>query len=162
MRLSVFNKPAILAVAGLVGVLGLATVHGGVSQAVAQQDQNAGRFQMERTDDGLIRLDTVTGALSLCRSEDGALTCAPVSGGAAAAAPSADLAALQSENRRLKKRIDQLEADLDAKPRAVPAPSGYPSEADVDRAFSFVEGLIRRFKSLADDLREDQPQGTPL
>ena len=39
--------------------------------------QEAERFQLERTDEGYVRMDTRTGAMSLCRERSGQLVCAP-------------------------------------------------------------------------------------
>jgi len=46
----------------------------GISTAGAQ-DTDAGRFRLEKAGDGFVRLDTRTGAMTLCREQDGALVC---------------------------------------------------------------------------------------
>ena len=39
--------------------------------------EEAERYRLERTEDGYVRLDTATGAMTLCREADGRLVCAP-------------------------------------------------------------------------------------
>lgn len=146
-------------------VAGLVVAAPALSVEAANEQRPDGRYQMQNTDDGVLRLDTATGAMSLCKDSDGAWSCAVIADDGISDA--ADVEALRAENRKLRDRIAVLERNP---PRALGAqkPSssfgseGLPSEAEVDRAFTFVEGIIRRFKGLVDDLRREQPDGTPL
>lgn len=59
--------------------LGAAMVIALVASAVRGQAQNVdGRFQLTAEDEGFLRLDTQTGALSFCQLEDGRWACVPV------------------------------------------------------------------------------------
>ncbi|MHA1559516.1 MAG: hypothetical protein ACTSWI_02455 [Alphaproteobacteria bacterium] len=63
----------------IAAALGAAMVIALVASAVRGQAQNVdGRFQLTAEDDGFLRLDTQTGALSFCQLEDGRWACAPV------------------------------------------------------------------------------------
>ena len=120
--------------------------------------EEAGRFTMTPTDKGYLRLDTVTGAVSLCSDADGGWACKTVAD---------DHAALQNEIDRLAEENAALQAELDAlksgSPAAGEAPR-LPSEEEVDQAFGFMEKLMRRFKGMIEDFRKDseQGQGVPL
>ncbi len=124
----------------------------------------AGRYTMQQTDNGMLRLDTLTGAMSLCNARNGAWACARIEDDSAGL--ESELRDLKRENRSLRNRIAQLQTgsgDLPTKGAAgVGGISELPSEQDVDRAFTFLEGIIRRFKGLAEELQQNKPNGTPL
>ncbi|MEO0618085.1 MAG: hypothetical protein AAFZ01_02270 [Pseudomonadota bacterium] len=153
---------------GALAVTGLMIAAPALSVKAANEGRLDGRYQMQTTDDGVLRLDTATGAMSLCKDNDGAWSCARIADDGVS--DTAEMKLLRAENRRLKDRIAALERGADTGTRTLGAPKpsssfgseGLPSEAEVDRAFSFVEGIIRRFKGLVDDLRREQPDGTPL
>jgi hypothetical protein len=141
---------ALLVGAGL--VLGSATV------ALAS---DTGRYTMTPSDGGFVRLDTVTGTVSVCANVAGTFTCK--------AAPD-DAIALQAEIDRLAEQNRKLQGDIDALrlgQREVPPPAGsgalgLPTDEEVDKAMSFVEKLMRRFKTLMEELKEDPSRTTPL
>src|SRR5690349_20195176 len=62
----------------LISVISIAFLFAGAASAqqpkAASGDQ-ANRFQLERTEHGLVRLDRQTGAMTLCRDENGTLAC---------------------------------------------------------------------------------------
>lgn len=126
-------------------------------------DEGRSRFVMQQTDDGMLRLDTHSGAMSLCQPREGAWSCAQIEDDSAG--QDAELRALQQENKKLKNEINRLRVDLQARPERLTADKpreALPSEEDVDRAFSFVERLLKRFKGMVEDLRSEEPVGTPL
>lgn len=137
---------------------------GGPNTPSATASDSAARYTMQQTDNGMLRLDTRTGAMSLCKSRDGAWACARIEDDSAGL--ETEVRELKRENRRLRDQVAELQSG-----KAVPSTRGtnelgdfneIPSEQDVDRAFTFLEGLIRRFKGLAEDLQETKPNGTPL
>jgi hypothetical protein len=112
-------------------------------------DTAGGRYVFSKQGDGLLRLDTQSGAVSLCRAEAVGWTCQ--------AAPDdralfeREIARLQSENVALKKIL--LAHNLALPPGAAPetpsaqnAPSLHlPSDAEIDRAIAFAAELWQRF-----------------
>lgn len=112
-----------IAAASLTGALFVA------ESAKAQQ-----RFQLERTDRGIVRLDTETGAITTCRDENDELTCRM--------APD-ERAAYETELNLLEKRVTALEERLSQTP-----PDRLPSDAEVDRSLSIMERFMRTFMGI--------------
>ncbi|MBE7183400.1 MAG: hypothetical protein INR68_03210 [Methylobacterium mesophilicum] len=105
------------------------------------QEPATERFQLQRTEDGYVRLDTQTGAMSICREDSTQLVCR-------AAADERD--AMTSETERLQTRIDALEdriAALEKKPTQV-----LPTDEEVDRTLGIMQRFFREFR---DWTRED-------
>jgi hypothetical protein len=103
------------------------------------------RFRLERTDDGYVRMDTRTGEMSLCREQDGRLTCTPTS-------DTAEGPSLQDRLNDLEKRVEKLEAE--ARPGA-----GLPSEEEFDQTLGMMERFFQRFIGIVKDL--DAEKETP-
>jgi hypothetical protein len=112
-------------------------------------DSAGGRYVFSKQGDGFLRLDTQSGAVSLCR--EGAV------GWACQAAPDdralfeREIARLQSENAALKKILLAHNLALppgvaSEAPSAQNAPSlRLPSDAEIDRMVAFVGELWQRF-----------------
>jgi hypothetical protein len=112
-------------------------------------DTAGGRYIFSKQGDGFLRLDTQSGAVSLCREEGVGWACQ--------AAPDdralfeREIARLQSENAALKKTL--LAHNLALPPGATAeAPSAQnepslrlPSDAEIDRMVAFVGQLWQRF-----------------
>ncbi|WJH38916.1 hypothetical protein N7E02_18450 [Aliirhizobium terrae] len=118
----------------------------GAGAAEAQE-----RFQLERTDEGFVRLDTQTGAISTCRDQNGELTCRM--------APD-ERAAYETELDLLEKRVTALEERLSQTP-----PDRMPSDAEVDRSLSIMERFMRTFMGIVREFTggpnpEPQPDRT--
>nr|WP_246091680.1 hypothetical protein [Rhizobium smilacinae] len=92
------------------------------------------RFQLQRTDKGIVRLDTETGAITVCRDENNELTCRM--------APD-ERAAYETELDLLEKRVTALEERLSQTP-----PERLPSDAEVDRSLSIMERFMRSFMGI--------------
>ncbi len=113
------------------------------SGAEAQQ-----RFQLERTERGIVRLDTETGALTLCREDGEGLTCRM--------APD-ERAAYENELDLLERRVAALEERIGKAPPA--SGTGLPSEAEVDRSLSIMERFMRSFMGIVREFTgENKPQ----
>lgn len=111
--------------------------------ASAQQPQQANRFQMERTERGVVRLDTQTGIMTLCRDENGTLTCRMQPD---------ERAAYDQELDRLAKRITALEEKLGRTPLA----GAMPSDAEIDRSLSIMERFLRSFMGIVGETTKEQ------
>lgn len=138
----------------------------------AAATENSGRFSMSPSGDGFMRLDKVTGAVSLCERKDGDWACRSLPDDQKALQDR--IGKLEDENRALKDENRRLEDVMglgpDAKPPAgngaapgtTPAPKSgpsMPSEKDVDKAFDYVEGMLRKFKERLKKLDEDLAPG---
>jgi len=123
-----------------------------IGQALADEptpDTEGGRYVFSRQANGFLRLDTQSGAVSLCSEQ-------PV-GWACQAAPEdravfeGEIARLQNENVALKRTL--LAHGLSLPPGVMAdAPTAQndstlrlPSDADIDRAIAFVDHVWQRF-----------------
>lgn len=129
---------------------------GTILAASTHASAETGRYTMTPTKDGVLKLDTKTGSVSLCRRSSGSWSCQDIKG---------NDQGLQAQVDRLEKENSRLRAKLDA--RLSPQDGGkleIPTEKDVDKAMDFMEKLLKRFKGMAEDLKKDnnEGQGVPL
>ena len=111
--------------------------------------QDAERYRLERTAEGYVRLDTASGAMTLCRETDGRLVCAP-------AAQDAESA---SEVESLRERLRILEARVSALESGAPV-AGLPAEEEFERGIGYMERFFRMFMGLVKEF-EDEPGSAP-
>ena len=128
---------------------------------------------MSPADGGVVRLDTRTGAMSICSRKDDQWACVPMPDSQDVLRR--DIERLEGENKELRDTVKRLEeiAGLgdDKSARAAPstgaAPGGssfgLPSQKDVDMAFDYVEGLVKRLWERLRKLDGDEKsKGQPL
>ena len=141
---------AIAVVAGLLALPGLA----------AAQDQS-GRYTLTPKDGGYVRLDTQTGQVSTCSGPADNLVCRSAPDERLAMQGEVDR--LTAENDTLRKELEEAKAKIgltgtDGNPGELTVPS----DQDVDKAFNFIERMIKRFKGLIEELRKESAEPTPL
>ena len=120
----------------------------------AAPDTNGGRYTLNKSGDGFVRLDTQTGAVAYCteRSVGWACQTAPED----RAAFESEIARLRSENAALKQAL--LSHNLPLPSGVAPeAPAGQasgrgnditihlPDDADIDRAVAYMGQIWQRF-----------------
>jgi hypothetical protein len=124
----------------------------------ATSDSAGGRYVFNKTADGVVRLDTQNGQVSLCsqRAVGWACETAPED----RAVLENEIARLRAENGELKKDI--LSRGLPLPPGAMPEPSPeppvaqnsvtvpLPSNADIDRMAAFANQVWHRFKEMVE------------
>jgi len=98
-----------------------------------------GRYIMERIDDGVVRLDTKTGEMSLCRQQDAQMVCRMAAD---------ERHALEEEIALLEQRIAALERALDNGGGTI---EGLPSEDEIDRTMGIMEDMMRRFLGVIEE-----------
>ncbi len=111
--------------------------------------EEAERYRLERTEDGYVRLDTTTGAMTLCREADGRLVCAPAAQETGSA----------SEVESLRERLRLLEGRVAALESGVPV-AGLPPEEEFERGIGYMERFFRMFMGLVKEF-EDEPRAAP-
>lgn len=147
---------------------------GGTGAAAAQSmpDAENGRYALSPVADGVIRLDTRTGAVSTCTNTGTGWACYAVPDERAAL--DAEIGRLQGDNEKLKAQLAAREpvvtgkidealpkADLLKKPepkvaegeRKIEIP--LPSDRDMDRMMSFLEQAWRRLVDIANRMQKD-------
>ena len=116
----------------------------GIAPACAEEADSgtgsAGRYQMTPAANGFLRLDTKTGAVSMCTISGSSAECR---------AAADDRAALMSEVDRLSQKNAELESRGTA---AKPPIARLPDREDFGKALDMAEEFMRRMKRV---LRED-------
>ena len=146
----------------------------GIGAAAAQSMPEAenGRYLLSPVPDGVIRLDTRTGAVSTCNNSGTGWACYAVPDERAAL--DAEIGRLQADNEKLKAKlaageptvtgkIDESLPKADSlKPAEPKVADGQrkieiplPSDRDMDRVMSFLEQAWRRLVDMANRVQKD-------
>jgi hypothetical protein len=170
------NRFAPSGAALLVLMAGLAGPTVAVAQDSATQSQAApppgpddSRYSFHRIGDGFVRLDSRTGQLAQCGWSATGWSCKMVPDERAALEN--EIGRLQRDNAELKKSLLSRGLELPSgivaeapvaapvPPANVPDPSAkepkMPSDAELDRAFSFMKNVWRRLVDMIIDLQRD-------
>ena len=144
----------------------------GAARAESAPDSENGRYALSSVTDGVIRLDTRTGAVSTCSNNGAGWACYAVPDERAAL--DAEIGRLQADNEKLKAQLagrdptvagkigeplpksDSLkkpEPNLAEGQRKIEIP--LPSDRDVDRMMSLLEQAWRRLVDIANRMQKD-------
>jgi hypothetical protein len=160
----------------------LAVTSGTVAQSLP--DNENGRYALSPIPDGVIRLDTRTGAVSTCSNGGAGWACYAVPDERAAL--DEEIGRLQTENEKSKAEVERLKAELASRPptaedktaealpkEALPKSDSLkkvepkaaegerkieiplPSDRDMDRVMSFLEQAWRRLVEMANRMQKD-------
>ncbi len=107
------------------------------------------RYRLEKTDNGYVRMDTQTGAMSLCEERSGQLVCK-------LAADERD--AYQDQIEQLQNSLKALEDRVSAleKGRIAMPPPGLPSEEEFEKGMGYMERFFRRFMGIVKDFENEE------
>jgi hypothetical protein len=155
------NRPILL----LAGALCLAV------PALAQDTgAPSGRYQIAPDEDGFVRLDTRTGAMTHCGKREGAWRCDVLADDRAGVdrrldALDSEVGALKAEIGRLTAALSAMEKKFQTSPAVPPSatdpsatdPSAGAREEELDEALSFAERLMRRFFDMVRELKSEDP-----
>jgi len=134
-----------------------------VGAAAAADPDTRGRYTMSPTEDGVVRLDTHTGAMALCRRQDGGWACKAMDDDQRRLMEEIDR--LKSENELLKAQVEDFEATmgLDDNDQGASKPTTrltLPSEQDVDKAFDYLERMLEKLHDRMEQLEKKHgPKG---
>jgi hypothetical protein len=159
----------------------LACCLAGTGRALAgpMPETENGRYALSPLGDGVLRLDTRTGAISTCNNSGAGWACYAVPD--ESAAMDAEIGRLQTDNERLKADNEKLKAELAERAPTVagkieePLPKSdslkpsepkvaesgrkieipLPSDKDMDRMMSFLEQAWRRLIEMANRVQRD-------
>ena len=134
----------------VVPVLALALAGPATAQSVVRE----GRYAMVPVEDGFLRLDTGTGAVSRCTGKVGRLACRVLP---------EEREAYEAEIDRLADSIDELEGRVtvleeNRVPGGLNAPDGNGeslSEDEIDKVLTLAEKVMRRFFGFVKELKRD-------
>lgn len=111
----------------------------GMAMIAVPATAQTGRFMMEKTDEGYVRMDTETGDISVCTAAGGQIVCKTAAD---------ERAAFQAQLDELEARIAVLERRLGAG-NLPPPDTGLPSEEEFERGLNYMERFMRRFMGIA-------------
>ena len=156
--------------AAVVWALGLAGAAAAAGQAMP--DTENGRYALSTTPDGVLRLDTRTGAVSTCGNSGAGWACYAVPDERAAL--DAEIGRLQADNERLKAELASREPTVPGKieeplPKSDSMKKGapkaaegerkieipLPSDRDMDRMMSLLERAWRSLVDMANRVQRD-------
>ena len=168
-------------IAAMMLISGLVFSVGGVGSVAAESvpDAENGRYALSPVPNGVVRLDTRTGAVSTCSNSDNGWACYSVPDERAAL--DAEIGRLQADNERSKAEIEKLKTELAAREPAVAGKIDealpktdslkkaepkvaeserrieipLPSDRDLDRVMSFLEQAWRRLVEMANRMQKD-------
>ena len=153
-------------------VLALALPGAGVAAGQAMPNTENGRYALSTTPDGVLRLDTRTGAVSTCGNSGAGWACYAMPDERAAL--DAEIGRLQADNEKLKAELASREPTVPGKieepmpksdslkksapkvaegERKIEIP--LPSDRDMDRMMSFLERAWRRLIEMANRVQKD-------
>ena len=116
---------------------------------VGAAEEKQGRYSMSPTEGGFVRLDTLTGEMSLCkRGGNGEWACEPMRDHQQAFKP----------NESPGAPPDDLAPPGDGPSAKIPIPT----EQDVDKLFDYVEGMVKKLKERLKRLEEQKDKDTQL
>jgi hypothetical protein len=148
---------------------------GGSALAQSLPDIENGRYALSPVGDGVIRLDTRTGAVSNCTNSGAGWACYVVPDERAAL--DQEIGRLQADNEKLKAqlaareptvsgKIDEQMPKQDSLKPAAPKPEAerkieipLPSDRDMDRVVSFLERAWQRLVEMANRMQRDFSSG---
>jgi hypothetical protein len=157
-----------------VAAAAVAILLGGVTAALAQAkpDTENGRYALSPIADGVLRLDTRTGAVSTCSNSGVGWACYAVPDERAAF--DAEIGRLQADNEKLKAQLAERDGTVTGKveealpksdPLKKPEPKvaegerkieiPLPSDRDMDRMMAFLEKAWRRLIEMANRVQKD-------
>lgn len=110
--------------------------------------QETARYQLEKTSNGYVRMDTQTGAMSTCEERSGQLVCRMAADERTAAMDEIDR--LNRSIEDLDGRVARLENSLAAK-----LESSLPSEEEFNKTMSYMERFLRGFLGIVKDMEKD-------
>lgn len=116
--------------------------------ALAAEEGRSGRYTMHKSDDGFVRLDTLTGTMSLCRKGADGWGCEPLAGEGASSS-AGEVARLRRENAELKAEIRRMEEHLGLSGERSARKRGefkLPTEQEVDQALDYFERMLKKFQ----------------
>jgi hypothetical protein len=171
---SKFSIPIAAAAVTFCLVFGLGGCFGGKGAVAAQSmpDTENGRYTLSAVADGVLRLDTRTGAVSTCNNNGTGWACYAVPDERAAL--DAEIGRLQADNEKLRTQLTEREPTVtgkidepmpktDSLKKAEPKVGDsarklevpLPSDRDMDRMMAFLEQAWRRLVEMANRMQKD-------
>lgn len=114
------------------------------------------RYTMLETEDGIVRLDKQTGAISTCKNTAANWSCQPMDETSNPRDENETIAALKQENKNLRRRLENFKTAETEKHDSPNKKLTLPSDEDVDQAIQYMEKMIRKFGGAMKRLQKNQ------
>lgn len=111
------------------------------------------RYQLEKTPNGYVRMDSSSGEMSICEERGAQLVCRVAADERTALQDEVDR--LREDLANLQKRVDRIEGNPAGK-----TSSGLPSEEEFEKSLSYMERFFRSFMGIVKE-QEREEQRTP-
>lgn len=111
------------------------------------------RYQLEKTPNGYVRMDSSSGEMSICEERGAQLVCRVAADERTALQDEVDR--LRRDLADLQKRVDRIEGNPAGK-----TSSGLPSEEEFEKSLSYMERFFRSFMGIVKE-QEREEQRTP-
>lgn len=122
------------------------------SVTFSAEAEEAGRYKLEKSGTGYVRMDTQTGEMSICEERGGQLVCKLAADERAAFQDELDR--LQSKLTGLEQRLAAVENNPVLKPQNL-----LPTEEEFQRSLGYMERFFRKFLDIVRDM--DTQNATP-
>ncbi|MBZ9819498.1 hypothetical protein [Mesorhizobium sp. CA4] len=120
--------------------------------AASAYSEETDHYRLEKSANGYVRMNTRTGAMSICEERSGQLVCKMAAD---------ERAAYQDEIDRLDKSVKALDARVAKLENSLSArlESQLPSEEDFNKTMGYMERFFRTFKDIVKDLDKEDGDG---
>ena len=140
-------RPTNAAIFAVLAVLPALPAHAG--------EAPADRYRLEKSAEGYVRMDTQTGAMSLCEEKSGQLVCRMAADERTALQD--EIGRLQGSVKALEERVTRLENTPSAR-----LESNLPTEQEFEKTMGYMERFFRTFLNIVKDFsREDDNAAKP-
>ena len=113
--------------------------------AASAHSEETDRYRLEKSADGYVRMDTATGAMSICQEHSGQFVCKMAADERTAYQDEIDR--LQTSVKALDERVARLENSLSSR-----LESKLPSEEDFNKTMGYMERFLRSFMDIVKDM----------
>ncbi|NUS20338.1 MAG: hypothetical protein HOQ25_11215 [Mesorhizobium sp.] len=123
--------------------------------AASAYSEETDRYRLEKSANGYVRMDTQTGAMSICEERSGQLVCKMAADERAAYQDEIDR--LDNSVKALDARVAKLENSLSAR-----LESQLPSQEDFNKTMGYMEQFFRTFRDIVKDMDKEDGDGAKL
>ena len=123
--------------------------------AATAYSEETDHYRLEKTATGYVRMDTRTGAMSICEERSGQLVCKMAADERAAYQDEIDR--LQGSVKALDERVSKLENSLSAR-----LESKLPSQEDFTKSLGYMQQFFRTFNDIVKDMDKEDGGGSKL
>jgi len=120
--------------------------------AASARSEEIDRYRLEKSTNGYVRMDTQTGAMSICEEHSGQLVCKMAADERAAYQDEIDR--LQTSVKALDERVTKLENSPSAR-----LESNLPSQEDFNKTLGYMQQFFRTFKDIVKDMDKEGGDG---